>query len=196
MSNVVDVGSETDAIKGGLLLGTDKGGWAPLDDSVEPSQVKAIAVKVTSPLISKNDKISVNIKMQSNADYSYDNLYKRVNFGCVAVTSNNETKSSSLSDYVVIKQLNPKIIYIKRIKAKDINLENGVPVFIAECGSSEAGVSFPLSYDSGYSVTYINGEQYYEKTYEITSELPFGKYVCTERDSLRYGKAQFEVTED
>ena len=196
MNDVVDISSETEAIKGGVLLGENKGGWALLDDSVDPSQIKAIAVKVTAPVIPKNDRISVYIKMQSNTDYSYDNLYNRVNFGCVAVTANNETKSSSLSDYVVIKQLNPKIIYIKRIKAKDINLENGVPVFIAECGSSEAGVSFPLSYDSGYSVTYINGEQYYEKTYEITSELPFGKYVCTERDSLRYGKAQFEVTED
>jgi hypothetical protein len=172
------------------------GDWTPIESCNDYKTVKAIAVEIVpangSP-IAKEDVITVNIKMQSNNDYQYNGLFNRVNFGCVSVTESGTTKSSSTSDYVVIKQLGPTITYIKRIKADSVNMANGVPTFIVEYSNGTIGTSFVFSFDEGYDIVEIDGVEYYELSHEITTELNFGEYISVEKDSLRYGKPSLEI---
>ena len=195
-TDVVDINSEMESIKGGTLLEGSNKNWKLLDKNTDRSTVKAIAVKISASPIVKEDVVTVDIKMQSNSDYAYNNLYNRVKFGCVAVPLSNNNLSVSTSDYVVIKQLNPKVTYVKRIKADDVNVANGVPTFIVECGSEEAGTSFVFSFDEGYSTVEINGVKYYELSHEITTEFDFGKYSSKEKDSLRYGNPHLEISSE
>lgn len=192
--NMVDVDSEMSVIKNNGLSGS----WLVLNESVNPEDVKALAVKVytdTSSPIQKEDTVRVHVKMKSPSDAVYNDLYNRVNFGCVSTTADNSVKGSSVSDYVVIKQMAPKITFIKRIKAKDVNLANGVPTFIVDCKNEEYGHSFILSFDE-YETIEINGELYYQKTYDIIAQLDFGSYILTEKDCLRYGKPYIEVVDN
>lgn len=190
-TSVVDINEEMENIKGGVILNGTSGNWKQFDSSTDTSKVKAIAVKISSPVISYEDIVSVNIRMRSSREIANDR-YNKVNYGCVAVPLIGD-KSVAISDHVVIKQLNPKITYIKRIKAEDVNIANGVPTFIVECGSDDRKDSFAFAFDEGYEVVEVNGVKYYEITKEITNNLDFSHYTTMEKESLRYGKPYIEI---
>ena len=46
--------------------------------------------------------------------------------------------------------LNPKITYVKLIKADEVNMENGVPTFIVVCGNANTRTSFALAFEKDY----------------------------------------------
>lgn len=187
----VNVSKEMENIKDGILFGSTTGDWKKLDADTEVSKVKAIAVKVSSPAISYEDIVSVDLRMKSSVEHA-NGKYNKVNYGCVAVPLSG-SRSTATSDYVVIKQLNPKITYVKRIKADEVNMANGVPTFIVDCGNANTGTSFALAFEKDYNTVNINGIEYYEIVREITKDLDFTHYSSEEKDSLRYGAPHITI---
>lgn len=190
-TNTVNINNEMSEMKNGRLFGDDLGNWKLLDKETDCSKIKAVAVKVEPvTYFVEETVISVSVFMQSSSDKNFDELYNRVNFGCVATPYGSETKSSAASEHIVIKQFNPAITYIKRIKVNDVNFANGNPTFIVKCVGEKEGVSFTFKFDEKSPIVNINGIDYYELSHGI--EL-WHDFNISEKDSLRYGMPEFSV---
>lgn len=191
-TETVDIDSETKEIKDGKLFGDNLGKWKLLDNNTDCSKIKSVAVKLEPhTYFSEETVVSVSVFMQSNSDKSFNGLYNRVNFGCVATPYGNENRSTAISDYVVVKQFAPAISYIKRIKVDDVNFANGNPTFIAECVGEEEGTSLVFEFDENAPIVNINGTDYYELSQEVDLKHSF---TVSEKDSLRYDEPTFEVS--
>lgn len=190
-TDVVNINNEMSEIKNGKLFGDNLGSWKLLDEEVNRSKIKAIAVKV-KPItyFVEESVVSVSVFMQSNSDRNFDEMYNRVNFGCVATPYGSETRSSAASEHIVIKQFNPTITYVKRIKVSDVNFANGNPTFIVKCVGEKEGVSFTFRFDENSPIVNIGGIDYYELSHSV--EL-WHDFNVSEKDSLRYGAPEFSV---
>lgn len=190
-ANTVNVNNEMSEIKNGKLFEDDLGSWKLLNEETDCSKIKAVAVKVKPvTYFVEETVVSVSVFMQSNSDRSFNEMYNRVNFGCVATPYGSETRSSATSEHIVIKQFNPAITYIKRIKVSDVNFANGNPTFIVKCVGEKEGASLAFRFDENSPIVNISGTDYYELSHSV--EL-WHDFNVSEKDSLRYGMPEFSV---